>query len=105
MPRNVQPPLRGSSREKAIVGVHSYRGGPEMAATSYGQISDAALPGKGFDIMRMLNTMEELDPNTFAIPNFSPARFSVKKNGEVEAYAAITHEGLIRYTKKGLLFR
>ena len=34
-------------------------------------------------------------PN-ITLPNLIPARYSTKKNAEVEAYSAITHEGLIR---------
>lgn len=49
------------------------------------------------DVFRILSSNEELDPNALVIPGFPPARYSTKKNAEVEAYSAITHEGLVRF--------
>ena len=40
------------------------------------------------------NNSDEID---FIMPRLPPARYSIKKNAEVEAYAAITHEGLVRH--------
>jgi len=58
--------------------------------------TDNNLNKKNYDVYGLLNSVEEIDPYTFIIPNFNPARYSTKKNAEVEAYAAITHEGLVR---------
>lgn len=37
-----------------------------------------------------------LDPKTVILPNFEPAKYSVKKNVLVQAYAANTNQGMFR---------
>ena len=96
MPKPVQT-MRGISKDQFSHDGTAYRSVNEMSPPTQIHTSEQAQPNKNIDLFHLLSAMEEYDPNTFVIPNFAPARYSSKKNGEIEAYSAITHEGLIRY--------
>jgi hypothetical protein len=40
--------------------------------------------------------------NSIMIPNHEPAKYSLKRNGIVRAYAANTNQGLVRYSQNQL---
>ncbi len=74
------------------------------AASTYASVYAGNAGGTGdgslrqeLDLQQILNAAGPIDASLLAIPSWTPARFSSKKNGEVEGYAAGTHEGLIRY--------
>jgi hypothetical protein len=80
--QKVQHVPRSILGQETFVGMRSSRsfgrGGEQQQALSAREIEDAAT------LQPMLMMM-------------TPARCSTKRNGEVEAYAACTHEGIIRY--------